>query len=164
MRLHEQMRSSPNFDIRPALHTGLDFDLNGNFSPLFSGVVYVMVPQWANLSSIEDLKKVKINISGQEIDFSKIDLSRLDQSKFNFASNKNEKLTPQLKPQETTTISNESKPWFRRWFDNSPTPSSPPPVSVLEPSQPVPVQSMTRKTTAFSSSNETTKLFTVRFR
>ncbi|UJR13769.1 hypothetical protein I4U23_000779 [Adineta vaga] len=146
MRLPEQMRRTPNFDIRPCVHTGLDFDLNGHFTPLFDGIVYLMVPQWANISSIDDLKKVKINFSGQEIDFSKIDLSRVDESKLNFPSKKTEKPKPQS--EEIIATSNESKSWFNQWFGHSPTSPPPPPPSSSLPSLPMPspVQPLTRET------------------
>ncbi len=125
MRLPDQMRRSPNFDIRSCVHNGLDFDLNGHFTPLFDGIVYLMIPQWANISSIDDLKKIKININGQEIDFSNLDLSRIDQSKLNLYLNKNQE------PEEIIKTSNESKSWFYRWFGSTPPlpvpPPSPPP-------------------------------------
>jgi len=132
MRLPEQMRRSPNFDIRSCVHIGLDFDLNGHFTPLFDGIAYIMIPQWANISSIDDIKKIKINISGQEIDFSKLDLSRI--SHFN----KNEK--PKIISEEI----NESKSWFSRWFSSAPTPLPPSP-----PPSPTSVVPLTRKTKFF---------------
>ncbi len=134
MGLPEQMRRAPNFDIRTCVHTGLDFDLNGHFTPFFQGIAYIMIPQWANISSIDDLKKVKINFSGQEIDFSKIDLSRIDQRKLNSHFNINEK--SETKSEEMNTTSNESKSWFSRWFSNAPTP--PPPTPPL-PTQVTPI-------------------------
>ncbi len=143
MRLPEQMRRSPNFDIRPNVHTGLDFDINGHFTPLFDGIVYLMIPQWANISSMEDLKKIKINIFGQEIDFSKIDLSRIDQRKLNshFDRNENQKISSE----ETNTTSKESSSWFSRWFSSTPTP--PPSPSLPSPTSDVP---LTRKIGSFS--------------
>jgi len=131
MKLPEQMRRSPNFDIRLCVHTGLDFDLNGHFTPLFQGVIYTMVPQWANISSIDDIKKIKINFSGQEIDFSKIDLSRIDQRKLNSHFNIKEK--SEIKSEEINTTSNESKSWFSRWFSSAPTPSPSPPTTTTPP-------------------------------
>jgi hypothetical protein len=135
MRLPEQMRRSPNFDIRSSVHTGIDFDLNGHFTPLFDRIVYLMIPQWANISSIDDLKKVKMNIYGHEIDFSKLDLSFIDQRKLNSYFNINEK--PKTPSEEINTTSNESKSWFSGWFSSAPTPPPPPPPSPPPPSTPV---------------------------
>lgn len=141
MRLPEQMRRQPKFDIRSAVHTGIDFNLNGHFTPLFDGVAYIMIPQWANISSIDDLKKVKMNISGQEIDFSKIDLSRFDQKKLNALFNIVEK--PIIPTEEIHNTANESKSWFSRWFSSTPpTPSLPSP---LPPPSIEPVVPQTRK-------------------
>jgi hypothetical protein len=92
-----------------------------------------MIPQWANISSIDDLKKIKININGQEIDFSNLDLSRIDQSKLNLYLNKNPK--PKIESEEIIKTSNESKSWFYRWFGSTPTLSVPPPSP--PPSTPV---------------------------
>ncbi|CAF2996449.1 unnamed protein product [Rotaria sp. Silwood2] len=135
MRLTEQLRRSPTFDIRLSVHTGMDFDINGHFTPVFDGIVYLMVPQWANISSIDDLKKIKMNIAGQEIDFSNLDLSRIDQSTLKFQFDKNEQ--PKKGPEEITQTSNESKSWFSRWFSSTPTPApaSPPTPSAtsIEP-------------------------------
>lgn len=135
MRLPEQMRRAPKFDIRSCVHTGIDFDLNGHFSPLFDGIVYLMIPQWANVSSIDDLTKVKMNISGQEIDFSHLDLSRLDQSKLNSHWNKKEQ--SKIQSEESIKTSNESKSWFHRWFSSDSTPSLPPTPSATTPNAPV---------------------------
>ncbi|CAF1253722.1 unnamed protein product [Rotaria sordida] len=143
MRLPEQLHRSPTFDIRLCVHTGMDFDMNGHFTPLFNGIVYIMVPQWANISSIDDLKKIKINISGQEIDFSKLDLSRIDQSKLKFQLNKNEQ--SKKESEDIIQTSNESKSWFSRWFSSTPTPvpSSP---SLPPPSSPTSNEPITRET------------------
>jgi hypothetical protein len=135
MRLPEQMRRQPNFDIRSAVHTGIDFDLNGHFTPLFDGVVYLMIPQWANVSSMEDLKKVRMNISGHEIDFSRLDFSRYDQNKLNSHFNINQK-SP-IPTEEINATSNESKSWFSRWFGTTPTPSTPVPPPTPTPSVPL---------------------------
>jgi hypothetical protein len=144
MRLPEQMHRQPNFDIRSAVHTGIDFDLNGHFTPLFDGVVYLMIPQWANASSIDDLKKIRMNISGHEIDFSRLDFSRFDQTKLNSYFNINEK--PQIPTEEINTTSNESKSWFSRWFGNTPTPS---PSIPSPPPPPTPNVPLTRKICSF---------------
>jgi hypothetical protein len=139
MRLPDQMRRSPNFDIRLCVHTGMDFDINGHLTPLFDGILYLMIPQWANISSIEDLKKVKMNIAGEEISFSNLDLSRIDQSKLKFRIKTDEKA--RTEPEEIIQTSNESKSWFSRWFDTTPTPSIPPPPQ----SSPPPSTPLTRK-------------------
>jgi hypothetical protein len=141
MRLPEQMRRSPKFDIRSCVHTGIDFDINGHFTPLFDGIVYIMVPQWANISSMDDLKKIKMNIYGQEIDFSKLDLSLIDQKKLNSHFNIPEK--PKITSEEINKTSNESKSWFSQWFSSAPAPlpPSPPPPSPPPP----PVTPLTRK-------------------
>ncbi|CAF4947676.1 unnamed protein product, partial [Rotaria magnacalcarata] len=76
-----------------SVHTGMDFDINGHFTPLFKGMVYLMVPQWANISSVDDLKNVKISIAGQEIDFSNLDMSRISTNKLQLQLNKNERST-----------------------------------------------------------------------
>ncbi|CAF1045889.1 unnamed protein product [Rotaria sp. Silwood1] len=147
MRLPEQLRRTPTFDIRLSVHTGTDFDINGHFTPLFNGIVYLMVPQWANISSIDDLKKIKMNIAGQEIDFSNLDLSRIDQSKLKFQFNKNEQ--SKKEPEEITQTSNESKSWFSRWFSSTPTPAPPPSSSPSSPpSLPpsIPTEPITRET------------------
>ncbi|CAF1011231.1 unnamed protein product [Adineta steineri] len=137
MRIPEQMRRSPNFDIRSSVHRGIDFDLNGHFTPLFNSIVYLMIPEWANITSIDDLKKVKINISGQVIDFSNVDLSGIDQTKLNLNLNKNEKLKNEVK--ETVKTSNESKSWFNRWFSNAPTPNPAPSSSLPSPTSNIPM-------------------------
>jgi hypothetical protein len=136
MRLPDQMRRSPNFDIRSSVHTGLDFDINGHFTPLFDGIAYLMVPQWANMSSIDDLKKIKMNIANQDIDFSNIDLSYIDQSKLNFQTTTKEK--PKAEQQEIIQTSNS---WFSRWFGSNPSPPTPPPP----PSPTKSVTPLTRK-------------------
>ena len=83
MKLPEQLRRSAKFDIRSSVHSGIEFDINGHFTPLFDGIVYLMVPQWANLSSTEDLKKVQMMVGGQKIDFTHLDLSKLNASQSN---------------------------------------------------------------------------------
>jgi hypothetical protein len=140
MRLPEQMRRQPNFDIRSSVHTGIDFDINGHFTPLFDGIVYLMIPQWANISSIDDLKKVKMNIYGHEIDFSRLNFSNFDQKKLNSYFKMNEK--PKTSIEEINTTPNESKSWFTRWFGTTPTPPPPPPPP---PSVSPPTVPLTRK-------------------
>jgi hypothetical protein len=139
MRLPEQMRRSPNFDIRLCVHRGIDFDINGHFTPLFDGIVYFMIPQWANISSIEDLKKIRMNIAGEDINFSNLDLSKIDQSKLKFQFNTNEKV--KIETEEINQTSNESKSWFHRWFGGDSTPPLPPPL----PPSPTPATPLTRK-------------------
>jgi hypothetical protein len=139
MRLPDQMRRSPNFDIRSCVHNGIDFDLNGHFTPLFNGIVYLMIPQWANISSIEDLKKIRMNIAGEDINFSNLDLSKIDQSKLKFQFNTNEKV--KIETEEINQTSNESKSWFHRWFGGDSTPPLPPPL----PPSPTPATPLTRK-------------------
>lgn len=135
MRLPEQMRRTPLFDIRSAVHDGLDFDLLGHFTPLFDGIAYVMVPRWANVSSVDDLRKVKIVVGGQEIDFSGLDLSRIDQSKLNNLSAKEEKPAP---AQEEIVITPAQPPsWFGGWFGGgAPLPPPPPATPSLPPLPP----------------------------
>lgn len=136
MRLPDQLRRSPTFDIRSAVHTGIDFDINGHFTPLFKGIVYLMVPQWANISSVDDLKKVKMNVAGHEIDLVNLDLSRIDHSKLKFHSDTNEKSEkPKVEQVENNNISNETKSWFTRWFSSEPTPTSTTSSSPPLPSQ-----------------------------
>jgi hypothetical protein len=141
MRLPEQMRRQPNFDIRSAVHTGIDFDLNGHFTPLFNGIAYLMIPQWANVSSIDDLKKVQMNIFGHVIDFSRLDFSLLDQDKLNSHFDIKPKSPTPI--EEIKPISNESKSWYNRWFGTTPTPS---PVEPPSPTPtPAPNVPLTRK-------------------
>ena len=122
MRLPEQFRRSPTFDIRSCVHTGIDFDMTGHFTPLFNGVVYIMVPQWANISSIDDLTKIKMNLSGQEIDLSHLDVSRIDTSKLKFQSTVQPTSNVPIEP-----IAQPSTSLIDRWFRTTPAPSSPPP-------------------------------------
>jgi len=121
MKLNEQMRRSAKFDIRLAVHQGLEFDFNGHFTPIFDGIVYVMVPQWANLSSIDDLKKVKISFAGQTLDFSHLDLTKIDTSKL--------KLHRETVEKTPIVVQNESKSWYSNWFASN---SSPPPAPLIE--------------------------------
>ena len=145
MRLPEQMRRQPKFDIRSAVHTGIDFDLNGHFTPLFDGIAYLMIPQWANVSSINDLKKVQMNIFGHVIDFSRLDFSRLDQNKLNSLFNIQPKSPTPV--EEIKPIPNESKSWYSRWFGSTPTPSPVEPPS--PPPPPAPSVPLTRKICLF---------------
>lgn len=136
MRLPEQLRRSPSYDIRLCVHNGMDFDMHGHFTPLFKGTVYIMVPRWANISSIDDLKKVKINVGGQEIDFSNLDLSRIDTSKLKFQSN--EKEQPKVEPENKVPKPNESKSRFGLWFGTASTLPSPSSSESSTPSVPSP--------------------------
>lgn len=138
MRLPEQMYRQPNFDIRSAVHKGIDFDLNGHFTPLFEGIVYLMIPQWANATSMDDLKRVKMNISGHEIDFSRLDFSLFDWRKLNAHLNVNDK--PQIPIEVVAKAANESKSWYSRWFENAVTPA---PTTLPPP--PAPSVPLTRK-------------------
>lgn len=141
IRLPEQMRRQPNFDIRSRVHKGIDFDVNGHFTPIFDGIIYLMIPQWANVSSIDDLKNVKMNIYGHEIDFSRLDFSRFDQKKLkSYFHIKDE---PQIPAEEVKTTPIESQSWFTRWFGSS-TPSTPSVVGPPPPPPPAPVP-LTRK-------------------
>lgn len=140
LRLPEQMHRQPKFDIRSRVHKGIDFDVNGHFTPIFDGIIYLMIPQWANVSSIEDLKKVKMNIYGHEIDFSRLDFSRFDQKKLK--SSFHIKDEPQILVEEEKTIPIESKSWFNRWFGSA---TSPPPPPVVPPPPSPPSVPLTRK-------------------
>ncbi|CAM4775199.1 unnamed protein product [Rotaria magnacalcarata] len=166
MGLPEQLRRTPTFDIRLSVHTGMDFDINGHFTPLFKGMVYLMVPQWANISSVDDLKNVKINIAGQEIDFSNLDMSRISTNKLQLQLNKNERST--VEPEKTISKADESTFWFFRWFTStSPTPhASTTSLSVLSSSSSSskPIEPVTREMLlvqklieTFSLSNEAKK-------
>lgn len=133
MRLPEQMHRQPKFDIRSGVHKGIEFDINGHFSPLFVGIVYLMIPQWANISSIDDLKNVKMNIYGHEIDFSRLDFSRFDQKKLKATFHIND--PPPIVIEQPMETPIESKSWFNRWFGSTPTPVSSP-VETPAPSPP----------------------------
>ncbi|CAF4362790.1 unnamed protein product, partial [Rotaria sordida] len=75
--------------------------------------------------------------------FSKLDLSRIDQSKLKFQLNKNEQ--SKKESEDIIQTSNESKSWFSRWFSSTPTPvpSSP---SLPPPSSPTSNEPITRET------------------
>ena len=141
MRLPEQFRRSPTFDIRSCVHTGIDFDMTGHFTPMFNGVVYIMVPQWANMSSIDDLTKIKMNLAGQEIDLSHLDVSRIDTSKLKFQSTAQPESNVAISPSEP--ISAPSTSWFDRWFRSTPAPPSPPPQATVAETPLTPVSRTT---------------------
>ena len=135
MKLQEDLGSKSKIDIRTAVHRGLDFDSNGNFSPIYDGMVYLVIPQWANLSSMDDLKKLTIKYADQTIDFSKINFSMLQPEtlKIGIEIPKKEEVPKQL-IQETPK---EQKSRFFGWFSRSP--STPSPVAdVSTESPPVP--------------------------
>jgi hypothetical protein len=134
MKIPEQLRRSPRFDIRLAVHSGLDFDMNGHFTPLFDSIVYIMVPQWANLSSVNDLKKVKIIHAGQTIDLANLNVSLIDTSQLNFAQDDVKKSNNVTS--DTNDKSNTSIGWFRRWFTRTSSATSvslPNPVEASTP-------------------------------
>lgn len=139
MKLPEQLRRSPKFDIRSTVHTGTEFDVNGHLTPIFDGVVYLVIPQWANLSSAEDLKKVKIDIAGRELDFSQLDVSLIDTSKLKFKDSTTE--APRLEKEPVQEAPQETKSWLDRWFSNTAPPRSPlpAPVSLPPPPQATPI-------------------------
>lgn len=137
MRLPEQMRRQPKFDIRSNVHKGIEFDINGHFTPLFGGIAYLMIPQWANISSMNDLKNVKMNIYGHEIDFSRLDFSLFDQKKIKSLLHIND--PPPVVIEEPKQIPVESKSWFNQWFGSTPSPP------VVPPSLPPPSVPLTRK-------------------
>ncbi|CAF1124543.1 unnamed protein product [Didymodactylos carnosus] len=124
-KITKVMERAKNFDIRTFIHSGGDFHLYGHFTPLFNGNRYLMIPQWSNLTNFNELKNLKIDYYGHTFDFSKFDLSQIDQTKFQFQrqtsllTNKEQSVvqTPNTKEKKEdeikkTTWANRLSGWF----------------------------------------------------